>query len=115
MESDIGKVKNQAVNRIVAGLLDAQKIRKRLVALYEERIPIAQWMLIALLTLILLVTVSLLPSQHAIIASSLKAAFATAVVFVVIILAKFNSLSFFEKAVGEHSAQDVLDTIEGIK
>jgi len=115
MESDVAKVKNQAVNRVMSGLSDAQKIRKGLVSLYEERIPVAQWLLIILLTLILLVTVSLLPSQHQVLASTLKAAFSTAVVFVLIILAKFDKLSFFEKTVGEHSARDVLEILEGNK
>jgi hypothetical protein len=115
METEVFQKKSHAVNRIMAGLLEAQKIRKGLVALNEEKIPVAQWLLIYLLTFILLVTVSLLPSQQEILPSVLKAAFSTAVIFVLVILAQFDNLSFFERSVGEHSAQDVLDLIEGKK
>ena len=45
----------------------------------------------------------------------LKSAFASSVIFVVILLSQFDRLKFFEGTIGESSAKDVLDIIEGRK
>jgi len=107
--------KSHAINGVMNALLEAQKIRKGLIALYNERVPVAQWLLILLLTINLLVSVSLLPSQGVILASFLKAAFSTAAIFVIIVLAQFDRLNFFERVVGENSSKDVIEIIEGKK
>ncbi|MFT5281088.1 MAG: hypothetical protein ACI9AR_000545 [Flavobacteriaceae bacterium] len=56
-----------------------------------------------------------MPSQMELLISSLKAAFSNSIVFVLIILAKFDNLSFFESKTGEHSIKDALDIIAGKK
>jgi len=112
---DLNPAQNAFAARAFFGLGEMQKIRKNLIALYKEKVPYFQWLLVIFLTLILVLTVSSIPSQDALLASVIKAAFATSVVSVVIMLWKLNHLTFFEEMVGQSSAQDVLDIISGSK
>jgi len=102
-------------SRAFFGLGEMQKIRKNLIALYQERVPRFQWLLVIFLTTILIITVSSIPSFHAFFASVIKAAFSTSVISVCIVLWKLNNLTFFEDMVGQSSAQDVLEIIKGNK
>ena len=86
-----------------------------MVVLYQERIPHFQWFLIAFLAFILLLTVSLIPSQAQLTSSILKGAFGTCVILVIVLLRQFDTLHFFEDVVGEHSAQDILGILLGKK
>ena len=111
--------KIQADNWLMRTALDSlgllQKYRKRMITLQIERIPIFQWVLIIVLTLILLVTLAFLSSENLIVFSLIKGAFGTALIIVVVLLHQFDRLQFFEGMIGEKSARDVLDIIAGKK
>ena len=111
-EHGTGGIKNAVTNRIISGLHDAQKIRKNMVASHEERIPSFQMILIYLLTVILIIMVSTIPSTGLLLGSLVKAAFITSVIVVVILLKKLDSLELFAGGMGEKSAQDVISIIE---
>ncbi|MBT6690893.1 hypothetical protein HOB10_00985 [Candidatus Parcubacteria bacterium] len=124
---DINKL-NRAIDRNKASIAEAAVIRenlriardlqiarKKMVVLYQERIPHFQWFLIAFLAFILLLTVSLIPSQAQLTSSILKGAFGTCVILVIVLLRQFDTLHFFEDVVGEHSAQDILGILLGKK
>ena len=108
-------LKNLALSRILAAMAQMQTSRKSLVSLHQERIPFFQWLLLYILAFILLVTVSVIPSQFVAISALLKGAFASATIFVLFLLHKFDRLSFFENTIGERSAHDVLEIIAGKK
>jgi len=108
-------VKGYAANRIMMTLHDTQQIRKNMEALREERVPNFQWILIYIITGILFVTVSVLPSFQMLTGSLIKAAFITSIFVALILLKRLDSLQFFEGIIGEHSAKDVLDIIEDKK
>jgi len=108
-------IKGATTTRIILALHDEQKIRKNMVALREERIPGFQWVLIYLLTSILILTVSTIPSAYLWLGSIIKAAFIIAVLVVVVLLKKLDELKLFAGNIGEHSAQDVVNIIEGRK
>ncbi|OGD67152.1 hypothetical protein A2442_02020 [Candidatus Campbellbacteria bacterium RIFOXYC2_FULL_35_25] len=111
----LNPAQNYFVSRAFVGLGEMQKIRKNLIALYQEKIPRFQWVLVIFLTLILITTVSSIPSSGAFLGSIVKAAFSTSIISVVIMLWKLNHLTFYEEMVGRSSAQDVLDIIVGDK
>ncbi|NTV22053.1 MAG: hypothetical protein HGB03_00610 [Candidatus Yonathbacteria bacterium] len=100
---------------ITLSLRDNQLIRKRMVALHEERIPMFQWTLIFLLATVLIVNLSLLSSVGIVLYSVLKAVFVVAVIAVIILLYQLDSLKLFKGFIGERSATDLLDIIEGKK
>ncbi len=112
---NLTSLENAALGRIGIGLHDAQINRKHLVALHQERIPKSQWVLTVILAAILLLTLSAITSQGLIIASIIKGAFATAVIAVILLLLQLDKLKLFEGMIGQSSAQDVLDIIEGKK
>jgi hypothetical protein len=116
LENDIGSQKqeslrNQAVGRMLAGLSDAQVVRKNMVMLYQERIPAFQWFLIIFFLIMLLMSISVIPSVGMFLGSVLKAAFVISLVSVVIILKSLDTLQLFEGFIGESSAKDVLSNI----
>ena len=113
IEEEVTKLANQALGGMVKGLANCQDLRKQMIALYEERIPKEQWVMILFIVGMLVMTVSALPSTGALFVSILKAAFVTSVFSVMFILYKLNNLSYTERIMGEHSAQDVLDLIVG--
>jgi len=106
-------LRSYALQQILVNLRMLQIARKNMIALHTERIPRFQWLLIIFLAAILLVTVSAIPSSHYLLGAILKSAFATAVIFVLVLLDKFDQLSFFEGVIGERSAQDILDIFSG--
>lgn len=108
----LSSFKNQTLNRMMAALLDAQIARKNMIFLYYERIPKVEWAMIYILAIILLITLSYLDTQYIILASFLKAAFATAVIHVLILLHQLNKLNLYEEGVGENSAKDIIDIIK---
>lgn len=114
-EDEVTKLSNQALGAIIKGLSICQDLRKQMVALYEERIPLEQWILIWFFAVILLATVSSIPSVDVFFWSLLKAAFVVSVFSVMLILYRLNRLDYSERIMGEHSAHDVLDIIGGKK
>jgi hypothetical protein len=105
-------LRNQALGRIMAGLSDGQVLRKNMVMLYQERIPSFQWFLIIFFLVMLLMTISVIPSAGVVLASILKAAFAISLISVVIILRSLDNLHLFEGFIGQNSAKDVLANIK---
>jgi len=106
---------NWFMRTALSSLSSMQKYRKRMITLQIERIPVFQWVLIIVLTLIMLMTLAFLSSENLIVFSLIKGAFGTALIIVVVLLHQFDRLQFFEGMIGEKSAQDVLDIIEGKK
>jgi len=60
-------------------------------------------------------TLSTIASQGMAIASIIKGAFATAVIAVIMLLRQLDKLKLFEGMIGESSAKDILDIMEGKK
>jgi len=114
-DKEVSKLANQSIGAVVKNLGAAQDIRKQLVALSRERVPLDQWLLISFFVLMLIGTVSAIPSQAILFPSLLKAAFIISVLSVMYILYRLNNLMFTEKIMGEESARDVVSIIEGTK
>lgn len=100
-------LRNQSIGRMLTALSDCQVLRKNMVMLYQERIPPFQWFLIVFFLVMLVTTISVLPSAGQLLPSLLKAAFATSLVSVIIILRNLDNLHLFEGFIGENSAKDV--------
>ncbi len=120
LEQEIGGAKqeslrNQSIGRILANLGDCQVLRKSMVMAYQERVGNFQWSLIFVFMVILLATVTVIPSQMFLFGSILKAAFAVSIISVAIILYNLDNLSLYEKFIGENSARDVMEIIKGQK
>jgi len=114
-EKEVTKISNQAIGAVVKNLATAQDTRKRLIALSRENVPFDQWILIIFFVLMLIGTVSAIPSQAVFFPSLLKAAFIISVLSVMYILYRLNNLMYTEKIMGEESARDVMSIIEGTK
>lgn len=108
-------IKGAAVSRILFVLSGTQRVRKGMAALYKERIPRFQWTLVYLLAAILILVVSTIDSAGLLLGSAVKAAFVVAVFSIVILLKRLDALMLFSGTVGEHSARDVIEIIEGNK
>ncbi len=120
LEEEIGSSKqetlrNQSVGRVLANVGDCQVLRKNMIMIYQERIPSFQWFLICFFVLILLCAVSVIPSSGFVLGSILKSAFVVSILSVVVILHNLDNLHLFENFIGENSAKDVIDLIEGSK
>lgn len=114
-ENGLDGIKSSVVSRNMVGLGDLQKIRKNMVALREERIPLFQWLLVYIVAVILIITVSTLPSMNSLMSSLIKAAFVSSVLVAVVLLKQLDSLKLFSGAIGENSAKDVVNIIAGKK
>jgi hypothetical protein len=120
LEESIGgekqeSLRNQSIGRVLSNLGDCQVLRKNMVMLSQERIPPFQWTLIFFFVLILVSTISVIPSQGFLLGSILKSAFAVSIISVITILYNLDNLHLFEGFIGENSAKDVLETINGNK
>lgn len=118
LESKIGDTKLEplrlhSLSKIINNLSDCEVGRKSMVMLYQERIPRFQWSIIVFFITILILTVSAIPSQDLALESILKSAFAVSILSVASILYRLDQVHLFESFIGEHSAKDVLDLIEG--
>jgi len=92
IDEDVTKLANQSLGAVVKGLDYCQDIRKQVVTLYEERIPVEQWVLIIFFATMLVATVSAVSSTGLMFASILKAAFVISVFSVLYILYRLNEL-----------------------
>lgn len=108
---DLNKLQSHFINRSQASLLDMHKIRKNLIALANEKIPLLQWIILIFLAIGLFITILSISSTGMFFESILKSFFITSVITVIIILNKLNDLNFYGKIPGQSSAQDVLDII----
>lgn len=118
LEEEIGGLKqeslrNQSIGRVLSNLGDCQVLRKNMVMLHQERIPSFQWFLIIFFVLILLATITVIPSIGFLLGSLMKSAFVVSILSVVIILYNLDNLHLFEKFIGENSALDVLGILSG--
>lgn len=112
-DNNFTPIQNAVLIQSMVALRESQLARKNLVALEEERVPMPQWFLILFLGIILLVVLWAVPSYNDLIVALLKGAFGGITVVVLIILWELDHLDFFEGTIGEHSARDVLNIIEG--
>lgn len=108
-------LRGETIKNILRTLDDVQIVRKTLVSLKEETIPRFQQFFIYVLAFILFLAILALPSQGLVLASFIKSVYMVAVISVVILLKKFDNLTLFEGSIGEHSAKDVLNIINGEK
>lgn len=120
LEEEVGNnkqetLRNQAVGRILTGVGDCQVLRKNMIMLFQERIPSFQWFLICFFVIILLSAISVIPSVGFLLGSTLKSAFVISILSVLVILRNLDNLHLFENFIGENSARDVVDLIEGNK
>lgn len=105
-----------SLQQVLNELTIVQTVRKHMIAMHQERIPMFQWLLIYVLALLMLCTLSTLPlSQQPILDAIFKGFFATAVIFVMLLLRDLDNLNLYEELVGEASANDVLEIMEGTK
>jgi hypothetical protein len=109
---DLNKLQSHYINRSQASLLDMHKIRKNLVPLMRENIPMTNWIIIYLLALGLFISIISFNSQFHFSESILKALFITSIFSVIVTLYKMNKLNFYEEIPGESSARDVLEIID---
>lgn len=114
-KKSVDGLRGEVIKSILHTLDDVQITRKLLVSLKEETIPRLQQVFIYMLAAILLLAILTLPSAFLVLASLIKTVYIVSVFTVVILLKKFDDLSLFEGAIGEHSARDVLDIIDGKK
>lgn len=106
---------NLSLREILTSLQRLQVVRKKMIALHEERVPVFNWIIITLISLILFVTLSAIPSQRMILESVLKAAFSTSIISVLILLYRLDKLRLFSEVTGIESARDVLNIFSGKK
>jgi hypothetical protein len=114
-KDDNSNLSNSFLREITRITRDLQIVRKKMVLLHQEDVPKFQWLLLIFLAIILLIAVSMIPSEEQLIPSFLKGAFGTCVILILILLRRFDDLKFFESTIGESSAQDILDIIKGKK
>lgn len=120
LEKSVGDTKlealrTHAVGRIMNNLSDCEVDRKKMVMLYQERIPPFKWFIIYFFMVTLILAVSAIPSNTLIFESMLKSAFCVSIFSIASILHHLDHLHLFEDFIGENSAQDVLDLIKGKK
>lgn len=112
-EKNLASLQGAVLAQIMTSLRECQGLRKNMIALYEERIPNSQWFILGFLIFVILSSLLIIPSQFEIFSSSLKGIFGSLLIFVLIFLRKLDRLEFFGGAIGENSARDVLNIIEG--
>lgn len=98
---------------MIDAIREAQIIRKKMISLHQEHIPLLQWAIILILTMILLIALSLIPSVGNLYPSILKSAFGVSILATLILLYQFDRLRFVEKTMGENSARDILNIFSG--
>lgn len=114
MDGDLTKQEGLILHRMFAALFNAQMTRKTLIALRGEYVSKFQWLLIAILALILIVLISTLESQGGVFASVIKSASVLSVISITIIIRQLETmvLATGEGIVGEKGAQDLLGIVE---
>lgn len=103
------------VQEMIARSDDLQVSRKSMIALEVERMPRFQWLLTYYLAFLLVISIMLIPTPTVILDALLQGAFATLVIFVVILLRQLDNLELFEGMIGTASVEDVLSILEGTR
>lgn len=112
---DLNKLQGYFLNSSQISLRDMHKIRKNLVPLVNEKIPIMQWITIILLALGLVISIFSFDSYLNIFESILKSFFLISIFLLLLTLYHMNKLNSYENRIGESSARDLLDIIDGKK
>ncbi|MEK9176869.1 MAG: hypothetical protein AAB923_01090 [Patescibacteria group bacterium] len=92
-------------------VLDLQKIRKEVIALFNERLLPSQWFLLLVLAGILLVSFDFLRSDMVLV-DILKVIFGVSVFMVLVLIKQLNELALFDKHFSRHTAHDVLRILD---
>lgn len=108
----LSQLQASTLTRVFFALHDLQLARKGFIASYQERLPRLQWLLINGLAIIILINIASISSNYLLVTSLLKAAFGTAIILTLFLIRRLDNLELFEGAVGEDSAQDVLESID---
>ncbi len=108
-------IKGVVLTRNMLGIQELQKIRKNMISLREERIPVFQWLLIVMIAVILITTVSTITSEGFVLISLVKSAFVSSVLVALILLKQLDSLELFSGKIGQYSAEDVINIIDDKK
>jgi len=115
LKKKLAGAQNFALLQIMVSLRELQLVRKNMVGLHQERIPVFEWILLILLATTIIVSISFIPSAELVINASLKGIFSTAVIIVLVMLHELDKLRLFETTLGEQSAKDILDIFKGKK
>jgi hypothetical protein len=111
----LNPIENVVLTRIFVATAGMQRARKRVISLGNENIPTLQWVVIILLATMLILLLNGLQTPTILFGTIVKAIFATVVLLTLLMLKKFDDLSFFEVSVGDTSARDVLGIMAGKK
>jgi len=106
--------KHVTLQFIIESLTRLQLTRKKLIAFYQEKMTPMQWSLIAVLTVVLIFSLSFLPNSSWIV-PIYKALYALIILIVVLYIYRLNNLTLFSDAFGKQSSRDVIEIIEGKK
>lgn len=106
-------VKNETASNMIASLDGLQVDRKTMVSLQVERMPMAEWILVVFLAILLLVSLLLLPDSGTLLNAAMKGIFGALILQVLLLLYELDTLRLFEKTLGESSAKDILNIIAG--
>mgnify|MGYP000116381920 CR=1 FL=1 len=96
---------------IWGAVLDLQKIRKEVIALYHERLLPSQWFLLIILAGILLISFDFLKSDVFLV-DALKIVFGFSVFMVLILIKQLNELALFGRHFSKNLAHDVLRILD---
>ncbi len=88
-----------------------QQNRKKIIALYNERLFLFQWILIYVFASLVIFSFSFLETDLFLV-DVLKIIFGTAVLFVIILIKQLNGLSIFGKDFSKHIARDVIRILD---
>lgn len=94
-------------------ILQLQQLRKKIIAAYNERLLLFQWILICVFAGLVILSFHFLQTDYILI-DVLKIIFGTAVFLVVMLIKQLNDLSIFGKDFSRHIAHDVLRILEEV-
>lgn len=92
-------------------ILQLQQNRKKIIAAYQERMLIFQWILIYIFAGLAIISFSFLPTSLFLV-GWLKVVFGTAVFLVIILIKQLNDLSIFGKNFSKRVAEDVMRILD---
>ncbi|MEE8131471.1 MAG: hypothetical protein V3T98_00200 [Candidatus Paceibacterota bacterium] len=94
-------------------ILQLQQLRKKIIAAYQERLLIFQWVLIYVFAGLVILSFHFLQTEYFLV-DVLKIIFGTAVFLVVILIKQLNDLSIFGKDFSRSIARDVIRILDEV-
>jgi hypothetical protein len=94
-------------------IISLQQNRKKILAAYNEKLLMFQWVLIYIFSGLVMVAFHFLSTDYLFV-DILKVIFGTAVFLVIILIKQLNDLSIFGKDFSAHIARDVLNILEEV-